>query len=1116
MRFNLYRLLFFAAGGGLLAWNTWQHPPQTAHLGAGLLLAVLAAAQALLPLRLLAQEGHMLAGLTLAGALIYGAPLAGWAAALGMAAGYALRRTLLAGLYRRASLSYPDGVEALFDFGAQAASLVAAVSLAGRGGAIVNGAPGIQDFLLQAAQALVIYSVIHGLIALGDYFWRRAYREGHFGLDWLWLFLVETYTLGVALAILLAHRAEAEGWLAISGGVTLASSAWAFGLRASQLRWRRRLLHLTALNRMSLALGSALQLDDLLEVIHHQVSRTLEVENLYVALLHVEDGQLWYPLAVKHSERAHWPSRAMEDRLTDRVILEGKPLLLACRAWQEIARIGLPPGEGKMSAWMGAPLSAGGKVIGCLGVFSYAPQVEFTSSDLEWLVTVCGQVGAAVQNALLYQQAQQRAAQLETLNKVATALTASLDFDEVLAQVCRSVTQVVGGQYSAIYLLEQGEDSLWLAHAHQLSEGFIQANLNYAFAPGGRARCLETGAPYLVEDVSRAAMEQPLAQALANENIRACGDFPLFTPGGKLGFLSIYYTEPKVFSAEETRLAQTFAAQAALAVANARLHANIDRALDLRVQQLSILEAVGRELAAAVRSESLFEIILSHAMQITHSHGGCLCLLDGATRGMSIKAWQGYPAAPEAARSPEVIYAEAVRMRRIINLPDVTARLGEASYPGGFAGSLLCAPLVHEERVWGLLTVESRDKAAYSAGDEGFISQLATQAALAVVNAALYAQAQQRLSQLSAVLNSVGEGILVVDAAGQVILANQAITPLLGFAADEPPGWRLLELSEAQLAVLGCTLHEAKANLASLALGHAPDIPKKTVRVSMDGFEHIKERSCFPVLAADGRATGMVIVLHDVTEEYEIARTREVITETLVHDLRSPVSTMLGALDVIGEVTSRHSDGDPEMVQEALHVARRGGRRVLGMIESLLEIARLQSDKMDVHVTSINLRSLIAVVMNEMLPQALEMGIYVYSQAADDLPLARADRGKTARVLTNLLDNALKFTPVGGEVCIAAGRRGEHFVCIQVIDSGPGVPEEYRERIFERFTQVPGVRGRRRGSGLGLAFCRLAVEAQGGKVWVEPAPEGGSIFTFTLPVAAASDNPAVEGTAESD
>jgi len=142
--------------------------------------------------------------------------------------------------------------------------------------------------------------------------------------------------------------------------------------------------------------------------------------------------------------------------------------------------------------------------------------------------------------------------------------------------------------------------------------------------------------------------------------------------------------------------------------------------------------------------------------------------------------------------------------------------------------------------------------------------------------------------------------------------------------------------------------------------------------------------------------------------------------------------------------------------------------------------------------------------VHELLSQANEAGIHLHNDVPNDLPKIRADNGKLRRVLTNLLDNALKFTPENGQVSISAELSLSGTITVHVSDTGPGIPEEYREKIFDRFSQVPGQSGRRRGSGLGLTFCKLAVEAHGGHIWVEPRPGGGSTFTLTLPTGGPS------------
>jgi signal transduction histidine kinase len=161
----------------------------------------------------------------------------------------------------------------------------------------------------------------------------------------------------------------------------------------------------------------------------------------------------------------------------------------------------------------------------------------------------------------------------------------------------------------------------------------------------------------------------------------------------------------------------------------------------------------------------------------------------------------------------------------------------------------------------------------------------------------------------------------------------------------------------------------------------------------------------------------------------------------------------------------------------------------------------MQSGSMEINFSEIDLHAQVSTLLADFIPQANEYGIILRNEIPDDLPLACVDQSKFTRVLTNLLDNALKFTPSGGQVTLAAERYLENMVVLRVSDTGPGIPDGYREKIFERFSQIPGQSGRRRGSGLGLTFCRLAVEAHGGRIWVDPRPGGGSIFTLTLPLA---------------
>jgi signal transduction histidine kinase len=174
---------------------------------------------------------------------------------------------------------------------------------------------------------------------------------------------------------------------------------------------------------------------------------------------------------------------------------------------------------------------------------------------------------------------------------------------------------------------------------------------------------------------------------------------------------------------------------------------------------------------------------------------------------------------------------------------------------------------------------------------------------------------------------------------------------------------------------------------------------------------------------------------------------------------------------------------------------------VLALIDSLLDISQLESGSLDIETKPSDIHIIISDAIGELIQQANEDGVILHEEDRNDLPLVQIDENLIRRVLTNLLDNALKFTPEGGMVTVIATKEMDGFVTVRVNDTGPGIPEDYREQVFRRFSQVPGLRGRRRGSGLGLTFCRLVVEAHLGRIWIEPGEnQVGATLAFTLPI----------------
>jgi len=911
---------------------TWLAPINGNQLWYTLLIGLFVAFQVIFPLNVLACETHLGHVITLGGGLLYGPVVAGWAYTLGVALGFGIR-WFESRKWGRTPLPPPmPRRDALAMMGIHHIALMVALPVFGfwsTGGESTTLSQGNYG---KIAPALLLFAGLHLLLFLMNtvFLQRKASDRQR---DLLHLALIELLPLPFIWIAVMSYPLIGLGTLVVLGGVPVILEMLFYGAYSLRQNLERRSKELDTLNQISQALRASFNLEQLLEEIQNRVSQLFSVENFYIALYNPDEEQLWYPLAVKNYQRVHWQPRPLADRLTDRVIRERAAILLPHNARDALASVGMPAGEDSPTAWMGVPLIASDRVIGCLSVFSFSSEVLFTKGDISWLTTLSGQVSIAIESTLRYQRTQRRA----------------------------------------------------------------------------------------------------------------------------------------------------------------------DMALNQRVHQLSILEAVGREMAADIRSDRLMDIILEHALEVSGSNWGSITLYDPLENLMTIKALHGYQEAIASLSAKHGITGRAARSGQRVYLPDVSKDPDYVDLTGGVARSQLCVPLVHDGRVLGVLTLESEHFDAYSPGDQAFVSQLATQATVALVNAEMYAQAQERLSELAAVLNAVGEGLLVIDDAGEIALANEAMQSLTGLPPAEFIGKHLVEVSAKAMDCLGYNPEQLEWLASTLGQGKLPAVPPATLRLGEPASEKVLERTSFPVWDRRGRVTGWLIILRNKTSEIQVSQAKELITETLVHDLRSPASAVMGALDVLEESLSEDEIGKDEMVVQSIQVARRGAQRMLGMTESLLEIARLQAGKIETSLTSTHLRSLAAGVLNDFMPESLEYGIILRNEIPEEAPAVRVDLAKTTRVLTNLVDNALKFTPSGGQVSISVGCVQDGMITVQVSDTGPGVPEEFREKIFDRFSQVPGLVGRRRGSGLGLTFCRLALDSQGGRIWVEPRPGGGSVFAFTLP-----------------
>jgi two-component system, NtrC family, sensor histidine kinase KinB len=335
--------------------------------------------------------------------------------------------------------------------------------------------------------------------------------------------------------------------------------------------------------------------------------------------------------------------------------------------------------------------------------------------------------------------------------------------------------------------------------------------------------------------------------------------------------------------------------------------------------------------------------------------------------------------------------------------------------------------------------------------------------------------------------------VLILDAQGQVLNLNHAAGALLRLPAGEGAGRELGELEPA--------LRERLAAVRAHVLGgrgaFTPRGFEEAVRVRLpEGPRHFLPRAT-ALYSDEGAVAGVSIVLQDVTRLMRFDELKNDLVATVAHEFRTPLTSLhmaihLTAEEAAGPLTERQAD--------LMSAARQDCERLQGIVNDLLDLSRMQAGRIELNPQPQDARAILAQAAAAGRPAAEAAGVELRVAAPDEPVPVLADADRLLIVLANLVANAVRHTPAGGRIAASVAPAPGGGARFQVADTGEGIPEQFRERIFERYFQVPG--SRRGGVGLGLYISREIVRAHGGEMGVLGAGGGGSAFWFTLPAAA--------------
>jgi two-component system NtrC family sensor kinase len=498
--------------------------------------------------------------------------------------------------------------------------------------------------------------------------------------------------------------------------------------------------------------------------------------------------------------------------------------------------------------------------------------------------------------------------------------------------------------------------------------------------------------------------------------------------------------------------------------------------LQRRLDGLEAMQRIGRTVTSMLDLDKVLSAVVDAAVELTGAEEGSLLLLDEATGELYMRAARNFGEEfVHTFRLPvsDSLPGQVLRSGRPLLMDARTPQKVKTAY---LVHNLMYAPLIIRNRAIGVLGVDNRSaQAAFTDFHLSLVAGLADYAAVAVENAGLFARTEIERERLGSILNGVQDGVIVVDLDGRLALVNHSARQDFGLGNEPVAGRRCEDLFPA-------------GDLLELLQAEAQPTPTRTELPLEDGRTlHVQ------VTPIEG--VGRVITMQDITHLKELDRIKSDFVQTVSHDLRSPLTAILGyveLLDRVGPINPQQADFI-RRVQLNVH-------NITALINDLLDLGRIEAG-FDTRKEIVPLAALLHYTVETYKGRAGDKGQTLIMDVPDDLPPVLGNSVRLRQMVANLLGNAVKYTPVGGDVAIRARAEGDQAV-IQVSDNGPGIPPADQPYVFDKFYRASNVGAETPGTGLGLSIVKSIVEAHAGRIWLESTVGKGTIFTVVLPLTA--------------
>lgn len=730
-------------------------------------------------------------------------------------------------------------------------------------------------------------------------------------------------------------------------------------------------------------------------------------------------------------------------------------------------------------------------------------------------------------NASLIQatkEADRTLVQLRSIYDISQTLATALNnVEDVFTGLVQKLGAALQAHHCALWLSDVGTlhivaayDETNLPHI-RVTEQDKECSLG-AILRSGRSQVLCRG------ETTRPGDEELMARLRAHTLLLA----PLAVQEIPIGVLTLGRgSESRAFDSTEVDLVESVVSQAAIAIQNAGLYEEIrslNRSLEERVaartqevarekERMGTLHALGRELSISLDLNYVLEKTLQLVTQAVGAQQGSIVLLDRETDDLVYGARldehgplpldeKRVPLKPESDAAGWVLRS---REPALIDDASTDKRWLPSANGAPAVRSLIAAPLIVGDDIHGVLLILDDRPGVFDESQLRLVAAAAQQVAQAISNAQLYTYVRssaERLGQLlrreqeersksQAILQSIADGVIVNDTQHRVIVFNAAAEEILDTTEEKVLGqdvWQLFDVFEESGRRIALNALET---ISSSPLGSMGEVIETTLEID----RKIVSAHMAPVVTDTQELLGVVTALRDITREVEADRAKSEWVSTVSHELRTPLTSIKGYTDLIyaGAVGPTN-----ESQKRFLDIIKNNIDRLTALISDLLDISRIEMGRIRLRIQPLDLVEVVQEVVESLRGQIQAKGIKLELALPNHVDEIMGDRTRVTQIVTNLINNAYKFTDSGWIRVSLAPIGGA--ARLDVADSGIGISAEDLGRIFERFYQADTANmDGRGGAGLGLSITKELIELHGGRVWVKSELEVGSTFTVVLP-----------------